>query len=70
MSGSAKVCVKILVSPAQCIHELVQRYLRFFYSEYSEKKLLYFVSLVILVSSVAQWDFAQILLFVELWEKK
>lgn len=45
------------------------KYLRFIYSEYSEKKLLYFVSLVILVSSVAQWDFAQILLFVELWEK-
>lgn len=46
------------------------KYLRFFYAEYSEKNLLNFVSLVILVSSVAQCDFAQILLFVEVWEKK
>lgn len=26
MSGSAKMCVKILISPVKCIHELVQLY--------------------------------------------
>ena len=36
--------------------------------KYSEKKLLHFVSLVSLVSSLAECDFARIL-FVELWEK-
>lgn len=45
------------------------KYLRYFILKYSEKKLLHFVSLVILVSSLAEYDFAQILLFVDLWEK-